>query len=1651
DITFALSNEPAGMAVSSTGLITWTPTNGVSTSGNVTLTVSDGGEDGAAADTENFTVTVDAENDPPTITSTAGTTATEDIQYSYQVTVSDPDDTNNGSDISFSLSNAPTGMSVSNTGLVTWTPLEGVLTSGAVTLTVADGGENGSVPDTENFTVTVTSVNDSPVISSSASTSAIEDSLYSYQLVVTDPDDSNNGTDLTFALSNEPTGMTISTTGLVQWTPANGVLTSGEVTVTVTDGGENSSVAATQSWTITVDDVNDPPVISSTAGTAATEDVEYQYQVSVTDPDDNNNGTDISFTLTNAPTGMSVSATGLVSWTPLEGVLTSGSVTLTVADGGESGAVPDTENFTITVTSVNDSPVISSAASTSGIEDDLYSYQVTVTDPDDTNNGTDLTFALSNEPTGMTVSSTGLIQWTPANGVLTSGEITITVSDGGEDSSVPGTQSWTIAVDAVNDPPVITSTAGTAAIEDTEYQYQVEVADPDDTNNGTDITFALTNAPTGMSVSSTGLITWTPLEGVLTSDSVTVSAADGGESGSVPSTEDFTVTVTPVNDEPTISSSPSTSAVEDEVYSYQVTVSDPDDSNNGTDLTFALSNEPAGMTVSSTGLIAWTPTNGVTTSNEVTLTVTDGGEDSATSASQSWTVSVDAVNDAPTITSTAVTTATEDVEYQYQVTVSDPDDTNNGTDITFALTNAPEGMTVSNTGLVRWTPVEGVLTSGQVTLTVADGGESDAVAATELFTVSVTPVDNAPVITSTAVTSATEDVLYQYEVAATDEEGTSLTFSLTTSPAGMTIGATSGVIGWTPTEGVTSEAVVVSVTDGTHTVTQSYSITVTAVNDQPVFTSTPVAVATEDVLYQYPLAASDPEGTALVYSLTSAPDGMTVDASSGLIGWTPTEGVLSGSVTASVTDGELTDSQSFTISVTPVNDGVSVSAVADQSVTELSILSVALTVADVDDSNNGTDIGFELLNAPSGMTVSNLGVISWTPGQSTSGAYSVVVRVFDGLEDNAQAAETSMNVTVIKLDTDTDTVADYLDNCPDAANTDQLDTDADGLGNVCDSDDDGDGISDVAELANGLDPLDSSDAALDLDQDGLNNLAEFELCSASQDGECTAINQDTVAPVITLTTPVTFDATDYLTPIKVTVTANDVLDGAVDVTLAEGSKNLRPGVHTLVWAATDAAGNRGTQSQTVNIRPLVNLGGSTVIGEGREVSVQVKLSGEGISYPVTASVSTSGDVSASDFMLNTTSVEIGESGETNLLVSVVSDGVIESDETLILTLEEVSSNAVLPASANYQILIVDRNVAPEAALSLTQNDQTVSTVYQDGGAVLVSLSVTDANMDATTSDWQTSTVNGTLSDDLSSFSFDPSGLEAGKSYQLSVDVSDGVAITRTFVAFSVAANQPVLDAANDSDGDGIDDVTEGLGDSDGDGVADYQDAVNDPTRLSAGNSAAETSNLMAVGTGLQMSLGSTALGQGQGGAFIGSDAVTDDDGNVIKDGDFNVIGGLYDFVVKGLSEAKRTAQVVIPLAQSVPADASYRKFSDGQWFEFIENGTDFIQSANKVDGVCPLPGSALYQTGLLRFADCLQLNISDGGPNDADGEVNGVIVDPSGVAEVSSASDSESVSAPTDQPSGSGSLGWWSFLVLLTLLVRKQFRFFLTLLLKRTA
>jgi hypothetical protein len=182
---------------------------------------------------------------------------------------------------------------------------------------------------------------------------------------------------------------------------------------------------------------NIAPLISSNAVVTAIEDSEYLYQLTVTDPDDANDGTNLTFTLTNAPDGMTINNTGLISWTPLEGVLTSGTVSVTVSDGGEDEAQQAVQDFDVIVTPVNDAPFVSAIAAQSIDSGSTFTYQLLVSDVDDTDTENDISFELVAGPTGLSISPSGLMSYTSSVLETMSTDISVQVTDGGEDGVAP--------------------------------------------------------------------------------------------------------------------------------------------------------------------------------------------------------------------------------------------------------------------------------------------------------------------------------------------------------------------------------------------------------------------------------------------------------------------------------------------------------------------------------------------------------------------------------------------------------------------------------------------------------------------------------------------------------------------------------------------------------------------------------------------------------------------------------------------------------------------------------------------------------------------------------------------------------------------------------------------------------------------------------------------------------------------------------------------------------------------------------------------------------------------------------------------------------------------------------------------------------------
>ena len=324
--------------------------------------------------------------------------------------------------------------------------------------------------------------------------------------------------------------------------------------------------------------------------------------------------------------------------------------------------------------------------------------------------------------------------------------------------------------------------------------------------------------------------------------------------------------------------------------------------------------------------------------------------------------------------------------------------------ITWTPTAAQEGGAIAS-------EYEGdSITPWQILVKASDGKGGEGFQKLNLIVEPIPPVaqDNlAPEITSTPRTNIRLGNTYLYQIEANDVNGDRLSYSLDSAPAGMSL-EDNNVIVWTPGANQFGEQeVVLSVSDGEATVTQSFNVNVTnqSINNAPTITSVPELITNIEKEYQYNVTRSDADGDYVVWSLDNAPNGMVINPETGALRWNPTEEQI-GEHTVSV---RLTDAlgafvgQEFTLYVNGTNTP---SQVVSTPITRAAVnQEYKYQIVATDPEND--QLTYSLGNSPVGMTVSDNSLITWTPEENQLEDVDVSVFVTD-----AQGATSNQSFTI---------------------------------------------------------------------------------------------------------------------------------------------------------------------------------------------------------------------------------------------------------------------------------------------------------------------------------------------------------------------------------------------------------------------------------------------------------------------------------------------------------------------------------------------------------------------------------------------------------------------------------------------------------------
>ncbi len=1028
-LTYSLApGAPTGTAIdSTTGEFTWTPSATTSLGTyDITVIVTDDGSP-VLSDTATFQVSVVDANYPPQLSDISDQTAAEGELFTLTAVATDPDA--RGDTLTFSLdAGAPTGAAIDpTTGVFTWTPTEvqGGFTY-EVTIRVTDDGLP-NLSDAVTFSITVEETNQAPIIQAIGDQTITEGSLLALTVRASDPDDPANS--FTYSLgAGAPAGAAINaSSGLFTFTPTeNQGPGTYSVTVRVTDDGSPAQTAVA-TFSIEVTEGNGAPSLEDIDNQYVLEGQTLSFSATASDPDTPANV--LTFSLdAGAPAGATINPnTGLFSWTPTEAQGPgSYSITVRVTDDGDP-ALSDTTTFSIEVGEQNQPPVFEAVDDQTVGEGQTLSLTLRATDPDLP--AATLTYSfLAAAPTGATLnSSTGVFRWTPAEGQVGTYTITVQVADDGN-PALTDSMSFTVTVTETNSPPQLTPIEDQTVRQGETLSFLVEATDPDIPAD--QLTFSLDEAPQGATIDPvTGQFRWALGTNQPTgSYPVTIRVTDDGDPA-LSSTTSFTIVVNDVNYAPELVAIADKTVAEGSTLSFAVEASDPD---TPPDLLSyrLLEGAPAGAAINpTTGVFTFTPTEaqgpGI---YEVTVEVSDNVEPTAAVDTATFRIQVTEVNSAP------VLAAIDDVEVQegetLSLTASATDSDQPANTLSYSLaSDAPDGMTIdSQTGQITWTPQEGQGPARyDITVRVSDNGSPQLTDETT-FTVRVGEQNTPPVVESIADYVINEGETLGLTAVATDSDNPAnqITFSLDAgAPAGAVINPQTGQFTWTPTEAqgpCTYEITVRATDDGfpAESGTATFTVTVIEVNTAPQLAAIGNQVVAEGKTLELTATVVDADLPAqqLTFSLESgAPEGATIDPTTGVLQFTPNEdqGGTNYEVTIRVDDDgspALFDTVTFTISVGEINHPPEMPQVGDQTISEGQTLSLSFAASDPDGSSDA--IVYSLAaGAPAGAVLdSSTGAFSWTPTEADGpGTYEITVRAADGGTPIAKSEQT-ITITV---------------------------------------------------------------------------------------------------------------------------------------------------------------------------------------------------------------------------------------------------------------------------------------------------------------------------------------------------------------------------------------------------------------------------------------------------------------------------------------------------------------------------------------------------------------------------------------------------------------------------------------------------------------
>ena len=1100
------------------------------TNANGSATITLIANDGSASTTNSFALTVSAVNDQPSFTvSTNLVLVTEDagtITNASFLTGLSTGPTNESaqtwtftvtSGTNFSFATAP---AISTNGTLTFRTATNAIGTNLITVVMKDnGGVTGGGKDsvTNTFSIGVAPANDAPYFTGIAAKTILEDATTNNTAVVNvlDTDTVNTGVAVTVASSDTNlVGVTITSTNAIGTTNSALTLTFAPVTnangsATITLIANDGSVSTTNSFALTVSAVNDLPdftvstnlvLVAEDSGaitnasfltglsTGPTNEAAQTWTFTVT------SGTNFSFA-----TAPAISTNGTLTFRVATNAIGTNLITVVMKDSGgttSGGKDSVTNTFSIGVAPLNDAPYFTGLAAKTILEDATTNNTavVNVLDTDTVNTSVAVTVASSDTNlVAVAITSTNAIGTTNSALTLTfspvtnaNGSATITLI--ANDGSVSTTNSFALTVTAVNDQPAFTVStnlvllaedAGT--ITNASFLTGLSTGPGNETNqtwaftltSGTNFSFA-----TAPAISTNGTLTFRVATNAIGTNLITVVMKDSGGTtggGKDSATNTFSIGVAPLNDAPFFTGIAAKTILEDATTNNTavVNVLDTDTVNTGVAVTVASSDTNlVAVAITSTNAIGttnsaltltFTPVTNATGSATITLVANDG----TASTTNTFALTISAVNDQPAFTvSTNLVLVAEDAgvitNASFLTGLSTGPTNESAQTWTFTVTSGTNfsfatAPAISTNGTLTFRVATNAIGTNLITVVMKDnggvtGGGKDSV--TNTFSLGVTPVNDVPYFTGIAAKTILEDATTNntavVNVLDTDTVNTSVAVTVASSDTNLVavaitstnaVGTTNSALTLTfaaATNANGSATITLVANDGALSVTNSFLLTVSAVNDQPGFTvSTNLVLAAEDAgaitnasfLTGLSTGPGNETNQTWTFTVTSGTNfayatAPAISTNGTLTFRTATNAIGTNLITVIMKDsggvtggGKDSVTNTFSLGITPANDAPFFTGVAAKTILEDATTNntAAITVIDTDTASSNVVVTVSSSNT-------NLATVAITSTNLVSGTNAAYTLTFSPLTN----ANGSLSITVVANDGALSTTNSFL-------------------------------------------------------------------------------------------------------------------------------------------------------------------------------------------------------------------------------------------------------------------------------------------------------------------------------------------------------------------------------------------------------------------------------------------------------------------------------------------------------------------------------------------------------------------------------------------------------------------------------------------------